>query len=302
MKNLSVSIVIPVWNGKLLLEKNLPLIFKAAENQSNSIKEIILVDDKSTDDSLSFIKKIKNRKLRVVAHKKNRGFSATVNTGVRAAKYELICLLNQDVSPSENFLKYVIPHFKDDRVFAVSLHEKGYGSATGKFAGGFLIHSGMPEKTISQETLWASGGSMVVRRSLWINLQGFDEKLFSPFYWEDVDLGYRAHKRGYKILWEPKANVIHKHESIININNFSKLKLNLIKERNYLIFIWKNITSQRLFKRHIKGLVRRIIMHPGYLKVVFLALVKFTEIKKARSKEKRESIISDEAIFEKFSK
>ncbi len=297
----SVSLVIPNWNGLSLLEKNLPHWIKAKNFSGNHISEIVIVDDKSTDDSLFFLRKNYSKEVKIVAHKVNRGFSSAVNTGVRTAKSQLVCLLNTDVIPSNDFLVSVVKDFNDDKVFAVSLHERGYGYAKALFESGFVVHRPGSEKNKPVESFWASGGSCVVRRDIWMELGGFDEKLFSPFYWEDVDLGYRAHKRGYKVLWEPNARVIHKHESVINEKSFRRSWLNLIKERNHLLLNWKNLTSPALFKKHKIGLRKRILTHPGYLKVFIAALLKYSDVKMARDREKKESTVSDESVFAKFS-
>ena len=76
-----------------------------------------------------------------------------------------------------------------------------------------------------------------------------DEKLLSPFYWEDIDLCYRAAKRGYINLWEPRGKVVHKHES--TISKFPKIYVARVKERNQLLMLWKNIHSKNLIKKHI---------------------------------------------------
>mgnify|MGYP001602830894 FL=1 len=54
---MQVSVVIPNINGKLIMEKNLPKLFKAVYNPKNHIVEVIVVDDGSWDNSVSFIKK-----------------------------------------------------------------------------------------------------------------------------------------------------------------------------------------------------------------------------------------------------
>lgn len=295
---MKISIIIPNWNGRVLLEKNLPLVIAA----KNNISEIIVVDDGSTDDSVKFLQDNFSKDIKLVKQKLNVGFSKTVNHGVRLAKGDLVCLLNTDVIPDKDFLIHVSPLFEDKQVFAISLHEKGFSYASGKFENGFIVHSPGKETNKTHISFWASGGSGVFRKSIWDKLNGFDEVNLSPFYWEDVDLGYRALKRGYKILWEPKAHVIHKHESVINKNNFRIWKLNLIKERNQLILIWKNLTSKNLFKKHRVGLFRRLKHHPGYIKVVFAALLKLPTILKARKVEAKEQVISDEAIFASFEK
>jgi GT2 family glycosyltransferase len=298
-KEFTVSVVIPNYNGEKLLEKNLPSVLKAMENPKNKILEIIVVDDGSIDKSVSLVKN-KFPKARVFRHKINRGFSASVNLGARMAKGNLILLLNSDVIPSDNFLVSVLPHFEKESVFGVSLHERGYAWAKGFFKDGY-IQIGPGRKTNKPHiSFWVSGGSGVFRRKYWIKLGGMDEKLLSPFYWEDIDICYRAAKRGWEILWEPKAMVEHKHES--TISKLSKRYVERIRERNQLLFIWKNLTSPPLFRKHIVGILKRLARHPGYIRIIFMALGRLKIALKARKKEKKEAKISDETIFSRFKK
>jgi GT2 family glycosyltransferase len=298
MKNFNVSIVIPNFNGEKLLEKNLPFIFTARNNVKNRIIEIIIVDDGSRDESVKIISS-KFPSIKLIKHKINRGFSASVNTGVRAAKGDLICLLNSDVAPEENFLESVFLNFENPKVFAVSLNETGdFGWARGNFVDGFIGHSGGLKSVKPHDTFWVSGGSGVFKRNIWMDLTGMDEKLFSPFYWEDVDLCYRALKRGYKLIWDPEAKVAHAHE--ITIKSLSKKYVLRIQERNQLLFIWKNLTSANLFRKHLIGLITRLVKHPGYMRIIFMALGKIGILIKARKKEIKEAQISDEIIFSRF--
>lgn len=294
---MDVSIIIPNFNGKELLQKNLPFVISAYKNKHNKIKEIIVVDDASTDDSVSFLKEEYFKEIKIIKQEKNHGFAYTVNNGVKTAKSDLVCLINSDVHVTSNFLETINKDFDDEQVFAVSLHEKGFGYTKGKFKKGFIIHEGMPEAKDITESFWASGGSGVFRKNVWNSLNGLDSELM-PFYFEDLDISYRAQKRGYKILWDPKANVIHNHES-----TYKKLNqgyVNRIKERNYLLFNWKNLTSKTLIRKHIISLITRIIRHPGYLIVFFMAVLKLDVVMERRKIEFKETIISDEAIFEKF--
>lgn len=297
LKNLKISVIITNYNGKNILEKNLPFIIRAKENPDNRIGEIILIDDASRDDSCEFVKG-SYPEIRVIRHKKNRGFIASTNTGARSAKYPLLAFLNSDVEVSNNFLVSVRPLFKDERVFGVSMHEKGYGYAKAKFEDGFFIHWGAEESSEVKNTFWVSGGSGVFRRDYWMLLGGMDEKLYSPFYWEDVDLGYRALKKGFILLWDPNSKVTHNHES--TVKKISGKFRSLIQERNQLIFIWKNITSPNLKRKHVAALFRKIAKHPGYTIVFLMALFKLPKIAKARNKEEKECRVSDEAIFSSY--
>jgi len=291
------SIIIPNWNGLSLLKKNLPLVLKTTTNKSNRIYEVIVVDDGSTDGSVEYLSKLHNKGIKLVKHTKNRGFAAAVNTGVRSSKSKFVVLLNTDVVPSNNFLKNVYKLFEDKKIFAVSFHEDGWGYSVGDMEDGFSVHKPGREVEETHESLWASGGSAIFRRSVWIKLKGFDEELFGPFYWEDVDLSYRAQKRGYKILWEPTAKVEHKHESTINTSSFRKRYLNSVKERNQLFFIWKNITSKNLFRKHRRALFKRVVRHPGYVMVLLRTIPKIQLCIRRRRVEKKEGKISDESIL-----
>lgn len=296
-KKVTVSVVIPNWNGAFLLKKNLPHVIKAKKNPANNILEIIIVDDSSIDNSVELLEADFINDIRLVKHKTNRRFAAAVNTGVRFARGTHVCLLNTDVIPEADFLKKVIPHLLQREVFGVTLHERGYGPAVGGFDG-YLKHASGEESKAAVETLWVSGGSGVFAKDIWKTLRGLDGKLYAPFYWEDVDIGYRARKRGYVLLWEPSAMVEHKHESINS--SFDKKYVSLIKERNELLFIWKNITSRNLFNKHKKALFNRIKEHPGYLKVFLMALLKWPTLNARRRREVEEATVSDETIFTKF--
>lgn len=294
MKNYTVSVIIPNINGEKLLEKNLPEVIKASKNPDNKIYEIIIVDDGSSDGSVKLLTK-NFPEVKVIKHKINRGFSAAVNTGARMAKGNLILLLNNDVVPSSDFLAPALKHFDDEKVFAVSLHEKGYSYARGSFSAGYIQLAMGEESKSVHPSFYVSGGSGIFRRSMWMELGGMDEKLLSPFYWEDIDLGYRAEKKGYVNLWEPESHVVHNHES--TIGKFSKSYVQRIRERNQLLVIWKNIHSPALIRNHIVGVIRRTFRHPGYIRIVLMSLSKLGIALRERKKEIRLSNLSDEAVF-----
>ena len=265
---MNISVVIPNYNGENLLKKNLPKVFEAANYYAvadNAKVEIIIVDDSSSDNSIGYIKyqisKIKNtyQKSKILLtffeNEKNLGFSSTVNRGVREASGEIVVLLNTDVVPEKGFLDSLLFHFKDDKVFAVGCMDKSIedgktilrGRGTGRWQKGFLVHArGEVDKT---NTLWVAGGSGAFRKSTWDKLGGFDE-LYSPFYWEDIDLSYRAIKSGFKVLFEPKSIVVHEHEKGAIKGAYSPFQVNTIAYRNQFIFVWKNVTDLGLQLLH----------------------------------------------------
>ena len=293
-----VSVIVPNYNGLHLLKKHLPVLVKELANKDNSISDIVVVDNGSTDGSVSFLNK-HFPDIQVVKLKENRGFAIAINMGVRYSKGNLLLLLNNDVEVTKGFLLAALKHFENNKVFAVSLHEKGYGPATASFAKGFLEHKSLKESKETRNTFWVSGGSGIFRRSIWKKLKGLDEKIFSPYYWEDLDLSYRATKRGYALLWEGRSSVYHDHES--TAKNLDPKKVSLIRQANELKFIWKNIGSKSLFRKHVKYLFSRTFKHPGYIRVVLKAARSLKDIKKARKKEKKEAVVSDESIFSHYS-
>lgn len=250
---MDISIVIPNHNGAKLLEKNLPKVLEAVSFYKKGKVEIIIVDDASTDKSSTFILnlKLKTSNLKLIINERNLGFSSTVNKGVKKATGDIVILLNTDVYPQENFLEPLLKHFEDESVFAVGCLDKSVeggkiverGRGLGEWKRGFLIHRrGEVDKT---NTLWVSGGSGAFRKSIWDKLGGLNE-LYNPFYWEDIDLSYRALKSGYKIFFEPKSIVFHEHEKGSIKEKYTSSQIKAIAYRNQFIFVRENATDINL--------------------------------------------------------
>jgi GT2 family glycosyltransferase len=287
MEKVEFSIIIPTWNGKKLLQKNLPKVVEAVSDQK---AEIIVVDDGSTDGTAAYLKNLKPKSsmIRIIRLKENQGFASACNLGVKNSSGKIVVLLNNDVIPEKGFLKPLQKDLSDPKVFAVSCNEVGGkwgGPPRANFENGFLHYTPGKKTKKTVHSLWASGGSAAFDRKTWFKLGGFD-LLFSPFYWEDIDLSYRAWKRGYRVLWEPESRVSHRHES--TISRLSESYVSLIKQRNELLFLWKNITSPKLILEHKKFLLKRAIKHPGYFRVVLSALVKLPQVLARRREGRRE--------------
>lgn len=287
---MTTSIVIPNWNGRSLLEANLPAVLAAGAD------EVIVVDDSSTDQSAALVR-ANFPQVKLVVHGQNMGFSQSVNDGVQAASGQIVVLLNSDVSPHASFLPPLIKHFYDQQVFAVSAHEPGASWAKGMWQNGFLEHQ--PGKEVDQLhiSFWASGGSAAFSKDKFLQLGGMD-LLYKPFYFEDIDLSYRAAKRDWKILWEPESLVEHQHEATIG-KYFSRSYIDFVSQRNQLIFIWKNITDKKMFSEHQTALARRLA-RLGYWRPFLAALAKLPQIMPLRQKEITKQTVSDREIFARF--
>lgn len=295
-----VSIVIPYWNGVEKIKKHLPKVLEFAKN--NGIDEIIASNDASTDETVQLLKRDFPEVI-VVERKINQGFASNVNSGFAKVTGDYVFLLNSDATPDKNALKCALPHFDDHNVFSVGCNVGGLW-ATGRFENGYFwhdqSHDEKADKLKPHQTLWASGGSGIFRKTVWDEMGGLDE-LFNPFYVEDVDLGYRATKRGYINIWEPRSKVEHYQEKGVIESNFSKDRINNIAERNMLIFIWKNITSRKLIYEHKAALVKRLVLHPKYWSIFLAAAKKYPEIMEKREIEKKYAKLTDEEIFDIFS-
>lgn len=291
MKKLTLDLVIPSFNAKYLLKKNLPKVVK----YSPQIKKIIVVDDGGSDNTKQYLKKTFKNSI-YLKNQKNSGFSVSVNKGFRASKADLVLLLNNDVYPTKPYLNKAIKHFQNQNTFAVTLNEKNSSWPKVSWAKGKFQYTQGKNKTKPRYSPWASGGSAIFRRSIWNQLGGLNE-IYSPGYWEDIDIGWRAWKQGYQIIWEPSSQVVHQHQS-----SFKKLDqnwLNLIKQRNELLFIWQNFSNIRFIISHIWFLIYHTLFHPGFIKVIWAAikiLPRAKRLKNAKLSDKQVLNISNNPL------
>lgn len=260
MKNtsLSVSIVLPNWNGRALLAKNLPMVIAAARGA-----EVIVADDNSADESVAFLKE-KFPQVIIVANTRQQGFAGNVNSGVAKAHGDIVVLLNTDVRPEAGFLEPLLRRFTDPNVAAVGCLEQSYepqgvtlrGRGLARWEKGYFIHS--RGEVDSEDTAWVAGGSAAYRRSVWQQLGGMDT-LYNPFYWEDIDLSYQMIKAGYQILFEKKSIVGHFHEEGKIKTSYSDADIKRIVYRNQFMFLWKNISDSRIWFEHIMWVPIRLM-------------------------------------------
>lgn len=231
-----ISIVIPNYNSVGLLKKNIPTLIKLLD-QSKLEYEIIVSDDASTDDSVALLSGF--NPVTLVTSSKNTGFGANVDRGIKAAKGEIVFILNAaDILPqSSDFFKIMLKHFDDSSVFSVAASKKdseNHGSGKIYFEKGFYLH----RRGDGIQTDWADGGAQALRKEYYDKIGGFDSNYF--LYWEDVDLGFRAQKAGYKIIYEPLAVLIHqKHEGPI-AKRLTESEIRNLNIRNQIYFTWKN--------------------------------------------------------------
>ena len=247
----AAAIVIPNWNGRDLLEKYLPSVIAAAERVPGS--EVIVVDNGSTDGSAAFIRE-RFPKVRVVALATNLGFGGGSNAGFRAARHDVVVLLNSDMRVEPDFLQPLLDGFTDERVFSVSCQiffsdpnkireETGLTEFWWERGSLRVRHRTEPDIWELYPCAYGGGGSCAFDRRKFLELGGFDE-LLAPFYLEDTDLGYLAWKRGWKNLYQPASMVFHEHRGTIG-RRFSEAYIQSVLKKNFLLFAWKNVHDWR---------------------------------------------------------
>jgi GT2 family glycosyltransferase len=315
---MDISIIIPNYNGAEILPKNLPHIFQAIKAYKRGNVEIIIPNDPSTDNSkeiiAEFIKSLEGTGIvgKTVdnTRKEESGFSKNVNRGVARATGDILILLNSDVRPHKDFLAPLLSHFSDENVFAVGCMDESIeegktvlrGRGIAYWARGFLHHqAGSLDKT---STFWVSGGSGAFSKKIWDKIGGLDV-LYNPFYWEDIDLSYRAMKAGYRLIFERRSIVVHEHEEGTIKKKFKPKFIQKIVYRNQFFFIWKNITDGNLLFSHIiwmpyhltKALLRK---EWAFFSGLLLAVVQLGHVQNSRYRAKKNFVRSDREVLKEF--
>jgi len=207
MNSTKVSVIIVNYNGQELLEKCLDSLFKV--NYDNF--EVILVDNNSIDKSIEFVR-TNYPSVIIIKLDSNKGFAEPNNIAVKVAKGEFILFLNNDTIVTPDFIRELLSVFTDSSNIAICqsllLKLDGKIDSSGDFIDpiGVVYNS---TKTVNnvREISSARGASMMIRKKIFSDLGGFDEKFFVSF--EDVDLGWRTWINGYKVVINPKSVVYH---------------------------------------------------------------------------------------------
>ncbi len=314
-KKAQISVVIPNWQGEKVLSENLPSVIRAAQAFPGS-SEVIVVDDGSTDGSLDVLGRFDGA-LRLVRHERNLGFGRAVMSGARAARGEILALLNSDVRVEEGFLDPLVEHFRDPETFGVSPaaeNEEGRllppHRMIPRFRHGLLRFRKPRFENASRAlevqggpapTFFVSGGYCLLRRDRFLELGGFDP-LFSPFYYEDTDLGYQAWRRGWKCWFDPRSRVVHAAGGTIG-RIFPQEEVKRIRFRNNLLLVWKNTRSPYLLVVHhilpvLARVTHRAARGDGNTWKGFLdALRLFPRVREARARSAVKGGLADREIF-----
>ncbi|MDH5366352.1 MAG: glycosyltransferase family 2 protein [Cyclobacteriaceae bacterium] len=251
----TTSVVILNYNGRKFLEQFLPTVIQHSNNH-----EVIIADNCSTDNSITFLKQ-EYPNIRMIQIPDNKGYSAGYNYALQQVKSDYYVLLNSDIEVSANWIAPIIELMDQDENIAAaqpkirSYHNRDQFEYAGA-AGGFIDTLGYPfcrgrifntvendngqyddEKTI----FWATGACLFIRASIFHELKGFDDDFFA--HMEEIDLCWKIQNRGYRVVYSPKSTVYHVGGGTLQKSNPKKTYLNF---RNGLSLIFKNYSNTDL--------------------------------------------------------
>jgi GT2 family glycosyltransferase len=230
------SVIVPSFNGAHLL----PACLESLAAQSHPNLEVIVADGASTDGTSELLD-YRYPTVRLIRLRRNLGFTGNVNAGLRAARGEVLCLLNNDAQADDDWVGACVEslalHTEIGSVASKVLYADG---RTINSAGDLFHRDGAPRQrgngeldgpqwSVSANVFGASGGAAAFRRAMLEDVGLLDERFF--MYLEDVDLAFRSQLRGWSCRYEPAAHVRHlggasgggKLESFYNGRNLIRL-------------------------------------------------------------------------------
>ena len=277
MSAAGLSVVVTNWNGRALLEKFLPTVVESARAFASACgqpTEILIADDASTDDSEQWLQ-THWPALRFEGAARQQGFAPTANRGVRAARFSLAYLVNNDVALTAATLPPLAGHFRDSNIFAATGNAYDFATGVlrgagqrGRFRRGFLgVHSRFfvpspPAQMHPLNTLYATGGSSLFDRDKFLALGGFEEML-APYGWEDVELSLRAWKQGFEVRYEPRSAIWHQFSSTIGAQ-VERRRATAVYDRNRLLTHWLHLDTRGQAISHALGLGVKLLTSPFF--------------------------------------
>ncbi|MGZ8516086.1 MAG: glycosyltransferase family 2 protein [Chitinophagaceae bacterium] len=312
-----ISVIIPNYNGELLLPQVIPTVITALSN-SELPSEIIVVDDCSADKTVQVLSE-KFPGVKVLQNDVNSGFSVTSNKGIMAARYDWVLLLNSDVKLEPNYFKPLLKYTENDNVFGVMGRIVGWEDDKIQDGAKYPFFHGVKIKTSGNYLLrrkaemnkgllsmYLSGANAFMNKKHFLAIGGFNE-LFSPFYVEDFELSLRAWRSGYECYYDYNAVCRHRTSATIASGN-KKRNIKKIYNRNkmYLHAIHLSNAKRVLWFIQLGGesLIHLISFRWSYISAVLLFLGSYKKVIASRKKLQqitgREKILTVNEVVDKI--
>jgi GT2 family glycosyltransferase len=241
-----VSIIIPHYNRPEILEPCLLSLRKCCVNTPSL--QIVVVDDGSTDESVSWIRQ-NFPEVELIRNQKNLGFVGATQAGIDATDAEILVFLNNDTRVEPESLRLLVdPLLSGKLTGAVGCQILDWEGSKATFRGGSVNLLGfgfedqgkiLPPDTPPIQQLFVCGGAMAISRNLYRKSGGFDPEYGSIY--EDVDLGWRLNLQGHKCRLLPSSRVFHRAHASFGRESFARKAPLYIG--NSLRTVFKNVDS-----------------------------------------------------------
>jgi GT2 family glycosyltransferase len=252
--------LIPERDNVEELSASLASVYDAVAHWTEPVEVIVVVNGSpsSNYDSLA----ASYPAIRWQFHDRPLGFSRAIDAGLRAVEFDWVYLLNSDAVLEPGALEALSRH-RDARCFAVAsqivlkdrTRFRDETNWTTLFVedGLATIHDLIPRSGMPAEGFYAGGGAALFQTRL---LRSFlVASVYEPFYWEDVEWGWRARKSGYRVLFCPVSVAHHSQRSTI-ARHYSSEEIEAVVERNRLLFQLRNFTKASSVERVIEEISR----------------------------------------------
>ncbi len=249
----TVCVAILNYNGRKYLEHLLPTVLVATSN-FNASSSIVILDNQSTDNFGEWSRR-EFPGIETVTAPKN-DFLFSYNWFANRRKEDILIFLNNDLKLHPNFIAPLMQHFAFDDVFAVSATARDWNDTMFTCGPSVLrCHHGRyywdwnRADQLLSHTLFASGGFMAVDRKKFLALGGFNN-LFYPAYGEDLDLCFRAWRKGWRTIFEPASVVFHRENGSWDDSRSGRSVRLLFRAQ--LLFQWASISRTTPWhERHV---------------------------------------------------
>jgi len=221
---------------------------------------LLIVDNASTDETGAFIAENFPR-ARVLRLEQNVAIFA-MNRAARATSNKYLFFLNNDMLLDPFCIDRMLEKFEDDvfavtgKVFQWDRNTVQAGRRRAVYERGMFWYLPWPGRDAAGDTLHALGGQSIFDREKFLALDGLDP-LFSPFYHEDLDISWRAYRRGWRVLYEPSATMIHRG-AVTASRMYTREQLDSFMSKNMFLFIWKNLHDAGMTAQHAAWLAPRL--------------------------------------------
>ena len=249
LENPIISILIPVY---CKLEYTLACLQSIADHLPKVSFEILVLDDKSPDNSAQELQKVKN--IQVIVNPENLGFTKSCNYGAKFAKGEYIYFLNNDTKVQEGWLDELYKTFELFPGTGVVGSKLVYPDGSLQEAGGIVWQDGsawnfgrnqrpdLPIFNYAREVDYVSGASLMTPNKVFKELGGFDE-IYAPAYCEDTDYALHARSKGYRVIYQPMSVVTHFEGVSSGTDTSSGIKSYQVRNLKLMYERWKELLA-----------------------------------------------------------